>query len=195
MRLEATTETFDAGHAAAGPATSAEPRWLAAIAALSGGLNRLAAVLAGAMLVAMTALILVEIGMRFFSRSTYMADVFGGYGVAAITFIAAPWALEQGSMIRVTVITDRLPGLLRRLVEGAGLVAAGAILWFLLVYEWSTVARFWSRGTMSQHFIPVPLWIPEAFFAAGLVLMLLQVAVRLLRLCVTGRTDDTTLSL
>ncbi|MBF9027077.1 TRAP transporter small permease subunit [Rhodobacterales bacterium FZCC0188] len=177
------------------PSRTDDPGWLALIARFSSGLNLIAAVLAATFLVLMTSLILLEISMRLFSRSTYMADVLVGYGVAAITFLAAPWALQEGAMIRVSVLTDRMGPRLRWLAEAFTLFCTGYIIWFLMAYQWKTVAKLFLRGSTSEHFIPIPLWIPEGFFLIGLALLLLQIVVRGLRLLVLGHADERALKL
>lgn len=177
------------------PEVTDDPAWLKAIASISTLLNKCAAVSSATFLVLMTALILLEISMRLFSTSTYMADVLVGYGVAAITFLAAPWALEEGAMIRVTVLTDKMGARLRWVSEAFALAAAGALTWFLGLYQWLSVAKLFSRGSVSQHFIPIPLWIPEAFFLTGLALILLQIIVRALRLLAVGHAEERALTL
>lgn len=177
------------------PEQTHDPGWLHGLAWASTALNRIAAVTAAALLVGMTALILVEIVFRFFSHSTYMADVLVGYGVAAITFLAAPWALEDGAMIRVTAVVDHLSGKLRWITEAFALVSAGAIMWFLISYQWASVIKLFQRGSTSQHAIPIPLWVPESFFLAGLVLLLFQIAVRVLRLLAVGHSEEQALNL
>ncbi|WP_353471571.1 TRAP transporter small permease [Salipiger sp. H15] len=177
------------------PARTDDPAWLHVVARCSALLNRCAAVISATLLVLMTSLILLEICLRFFSRSTYMADVLVGYGVAAITFLAAPWALQEGAMIRVTVLTDRLKGRARWLAEAFTLLSAGAIMGFLLNYQWKTVSKLFSRGSTSEHFIPIPLWIPESFFLIGLALLLLQLVVRALRLVAVGHAEERALNL
>nr|WP_277347905.1 TRAP transporter small permease subunit [Salipiger mangrovisoli] len=143
----------------------------------------------------MTLLILLEICMRMFSTSTYMADVLVGFGVAAITFLAAPWALEEGAMIRVTALTDMLSGPVRWIVEAFALGSSAAIMWFLAIHQWKTVAKLFERGSVSEHLIPIPLWIPESFFFVGLVLLLLQMLVRALRLVLVGHAEERALTL
>ncbi|MCA0044916.1 TRAP transporter small permease [Celeribacter litoreus] len=177
------------------PEGKTDPQWLSAIARVSAGLNTMAAVFAAVILALMTALIIVEIVLRFFDTSTYMADAFVSYGVAALTFLAAPWALEHGAMIRVKLLLDRVHGLPRVLAEGFTLLSTGWMLWFLLAYEWKTLTKLWDRGSVSQHIVPVPLWIPEAFFTAGLVLMLFQIVVRALRLIALRQSDNRAVTL
>ncbi|NDV49358.1 TRAP transporter small permease [Yangia sp. PrR003] len=177
------------------PDRNDDPAWLASIARLSTILNRTAAVISAALLVAMTLLILLEICMRMFSTSTYMADVLVGFGVAAITFLAAPWALEEGAMIRVTALTDTLSGPLRWIVEAFALGSSAAIMGFLAMHQWKSVAKLFERGSVSEHLIPIPLWIPESFFFVGLILLLLQMLVRALRLIVVGHAEERALTL
>lgn len=177
------------------PDRTDDPVWLAAIARVSTSLNRTAAVVSAALLVAMTLLILLEICMRMFSNSTYMADVLVGFGVAAITFLAAPWALEEGAMIRVTALTDQMSGVLRWIFEAFAISTSAGIMAFLAIHQWAAVTKLFSRGSVSEHLVPIPLWIPESFFFVGLVLLLLQMVVRAIRLVVLGHADESALTL
>ncbi|MBM1172392.1 TRAP transporter small permease [Microvirga arabica] len=171
------------------------PPWLKGLAAASTGLNKTAAALAAVLLVLMTGHILLEIVLRFFSRSTYMVDALVSQGVAAITFLAMAWALEHGSMIRVDVLTQRLPRTMKWIAQFFAVISSMLLMYFLAYYEWRTLTRAWTRGTVSEHFLPIPLWIPEAIFFTGLLLLLLQLLVRLLRLLVIGHAEESSLSL
>ena len=58
------------------------------------------------------------------------------------------------------------------------------------------MTKLFARGSVSQHYLPIPLWIPEAIFLAGLLLLALQLVVRALRLATGGVHDaDDTLTL
>ena len=172
-----------------------EPGWLRSIAWLSSTLNRIAAGLAAVLLVLMVGLILVEIVLRFFSRSTFMADALVGHGVAAITFLAVGWALEQGSMIRVSVVTSRLGPVAGFMAEAFSVVLAELLVLGLMFFQWRAIAKLWKRGSTSEHYLPIPLWLPEAIFFAGLALLALQLLVRMGRLLATGRATDATLKI
>ncbi|WEX11044.1 TRAP transporter small permease subunit [Chelativorans sp. AA-79] len=190
-RAMAVTERSEVDH----QALRIEPRWVGFVATVSSGLNRLAALAAAFLLVLMTCHILLEIVLRFFSRSTYMADALVGYGVAAITFLALGWALENGSMIRVSVLTQRMPRRLAWCAEMFAVLATGWLMWFLAGYQWRSVSRAFTRGTVSEHYLPIPLWIPESFFLIGLLLILLHLVVRFLRLITVGLTEESKLVL
>lgn len=137
----------------------------------------------------MTTLILVEIVLRYFSYSTFMADALVGHGVAAITFLAMGWAMESGSMIRVSLLQNAVGRRVRWWLELFAVIVTLMLMLFLFRYEWRIFARDWSRGTVSEHFLPIPLWIPAAFFLIGLLLVALHLVVRLMRLT-TGRFDE-----
>lgn len=171
------------------------PSWLKVVSGISSWLNRIAAVAAAILLTMMVCLILTEIVLRFFSRSTFMTDVLVGHGVAAVTFLALGWTLEQGSMIRIMVVTRRLSKPLQTGAEVFSILTAGTLVIWLMFFEWRTVARLWSRGTTSEHYLPIPLWIPEAIFFVGLTLLALQLFVRLLKLVVLGHDAQQTLKL
>ena len=188
-RVEVTEKDVPSGSGAKVPA------WLRGISAVSSKLNYAGMLIAAALIVMMTGLILVEIGMRFFSQSTYMTDVLVAYGVAAVTFIAAPWALEEGAMIRVTALTGRLRGRLRRAAEALVLLVSAGIFGFLINYQWNSVAKLWTRGSVSEHHLPIPLWIPEMILLTGLVLLFFQIVVRALHFAVVGLQEERTLKI
>ena len=172
-----------------------DPAWLRAFAAASSGLNWTAAAAAAILLVLMVALILVEITLRYFSHSTFMADALVGHGVAAITFLAVAWALEQGSMIRISVVTRRLPVNFRYATEMFSIVGAELLTVGLMVYQWRLVAKLWHRGSVSQHYLPIPLWLPEAIFLVGLTLLAIQLLVKFCRLLIDGLEPEKQLTI
>lgn len=153
-----------------------------AFQAAVSGISRGAAVVAAAVLVLMVLHILLEIVLRsFFASSTFVLDEFVGYGVAAMTFLALGYALEEGALIRVQLLLARSSPRARRGLEilSAGLTLALSL--FLIAYFWKSVSRNWSRGAVSQSIAEVPLWLPEGLVLLGLVLFALQLLAYLLR--------------
>ena len=179
------------------PADAVErgPAWLRAIGLVSSTLNKIAAGLAAILLALMGGLIIVEIVMRFFSRSTFMTDVLVGYGVAAITFLALAWTMEEGSMIRISAVTNMLGSRGRYWAEAFATITTGVLVLWLMTFVYRTMSRMWSRGTTSEHYLPIPLWIPEAILLTGLGLLALHLFVRLLRLVVVGHDGNESLNL
>jgi TRAP-type C4-dicarboxylate transport system permease small subunit len=168
-----------------------DPAWLAPLARTSSALNHAAALVAAAILAGMTTYVLVEIGLRAFSYSTFMLDTLVGHGVAAVTMLAMPWTLEKGAMIRVGFFLKTGSDRRRWWLEIWSTLAALAFLCFLAKYQWATVYKDFVRGTTSQHYIPILNWIPGSIFLSGLLLTILWLVVRLLRQLAVGTPADT----
>ena len=140
-------------------------------------LVKLGGYLAAAILIAMVGHIILEIVLRtFFAASTFVLDEFVGYGVAAMTFLAAGHTLRSGVFIRVNILINRLAprGAIRRFVEIfcalSTLFATGLVAYFF----WISASRQYTRGTVSETIAEVPLWIPEGLVLLGLGLLCLQ---------------------
>jgi TRAP-type C4-dicarboxylate transport system permease small subunit len=157
---------------------------------VSLGLARVAAWAAAAVLVGMVVHILWEIALRaLFYSSTFVLDEFVGYGVAATTFLALPYALERGDLIRVNVLLNVLEenGWARRLVELACIASTLWVVGLVIAYFWRSVTRNWTRGTVSSSIAEVPLWIPEGLMLVGLAIFWLHLLVYLLGICLGRR--------
>ena len=151
-------------------------------------LSKFSAQLASVGLVYMVVHILYEIVLRSaFASSTYVLDEFVGYGVAAITFLALGYALEEGSLIRVNLLLSATKGAVRRGLEifivSITLVMSCYITWYFLF----SVKRNFLRGTTSESIAEVPLWIPEGMVLLGLILFILQLFAYLLRVLTGGK--------
>lgn len=145
-------------------------------------LNQLAGGLAMLLIVYITGHILLEIGMRLFGSSTFVLDEFVGYAVATLTFLGLGYSLERGSLIRVSVLLDKLPHRWHWLPELASTLLA--------LFSFSTLAWFWGnnvwrsyqRGTVSDTLAETPLWLPEGMVLLGMLLLCLTLLARLLSL-------------
>lgn len=140
-------------------------------------LGALAAKLSGLILILMVALILYEIFLRSaLGTSTFVMDEFVGYGVATMTFLSFAATLRDGVFIRVNLILTRLGERVRRALEVISCLAGTVLFSFLGFYFLRIVWTDFSRGTVSNSIMEVPLWIPEAAMAAGLFIFVLQFA-------------------
>lgn len=158
------------------------------IAGYSAAMRRAAglfAVLAAVALVAMLLQVLYEVALRAFAgRSTGFADEFVGYEVAAASFFGLAYALERQALIRVMLLgrlAERRPAV-GRLLEGFAILATLAAFALVIRYFWSSVARHWVRGTVSETIAEVPMWIPEGAMLLGMTVFWLAMLARLLRL-------------
>lgn len=157
------------------------------VAAGSRWLNRLAGGLAMLLVLYIACHILLEITLRLFGTSTFVLDEFVGYAVAALTFLGLGYALDQGALVRVNVLLDRLPGRWHWLPELACSLLTLLAFGWLAGYWAKNVLRSYQRGTVSETLAETPLWIPEGMVLVGMVLLCLTLMSRTLQLLVTRR--------
>ncbi len=134
-------------------------------------LYRGTAFLAAFCIVSIALLIFAQIVGRMFGFIIPSADDFSGYCMAASIFLALPDTLRSGGHIRVTMIIDRFPTVARYWVEVFCTVVATLLTGY---FAWYTVKMVWESylfGEVSQGYVPVPLWIPQAPLAFGLIVL------------------------
>jgi TRAP-type C4-dicarboxylate transport system permease small subunit len=173
----------------------AEPAWLVRLSELSSLLNKMAAFMAAVALLGMVALILLEIVLRLFGYSTYMTDVLVGYGVASITFLAMAWALESSAMIRVSLVRRNVGSQAKIALDIFAALSTLFATGLFVIYGWRSMIRNFNSGALSQHYVQIPLWIPDAIFVIGMALVALQLIVRLLRSFAVGVVEEPELEL
>ncbi|WP_102224090.1 TRAP transporter small permease [Acidimangrovimonas sediminis] len=114
---------------------------------------------------------------------------FTGYFLAASTFLALAYTLRGGGHIRVTLAIQFMPQGLRRATEALVLAVAtlmtGFASWHMVLY----VHDSWSYGDMSSGMVPVPIWIPQAPLAIGLVILTIALLDDLAQI-LTGRAPS-----
>ena len=94
-----------------------------------------------------------------------------GYLLAAASFMALSYTLTVGGHIRVGLLVDRLPPSPRRAVETAvGIVGAGIAGYATLAMARLAI-KSWTFNDVSYGFVPLPLWLPQALMALGLLLL------------------------
>ncbi|GED21758.1 TRAP transporter small permease [Halomonas halmophila] len=155
---------------------------------LASGLARVGAWLGMLLIIYMLGHILLEIGMRLFGRSTFVLDEFIGYSVAAMTFLSLPYALEQGGLIRVSLVLERFPEHLRWPFELFASVSTLLVFGWLAHFWTIAVQRSFARGIVSQTLAETPLWIPQGAVLVGLYLLCLILVARTLRILIQRTT-------
>lgn len=94
---------------------------------------------------------------------------------AAASFFAMAHAFKHGDFVRVTLLLDAVPARLRRVLETGCLlvatIAVGYLAWWANRFTYDS----WSFGEVAQGLLPIPIWIPQASFAIGSLLLLVAV--------------------
>ena len=134
-------------------------------------LYRACGALAGAALVAMLAMIALNIAGGVFGFFIRGLDAYAGYLMAAASFLALAYTLKAGEHIRVTLLLLRLPTHLRRGVEIACLLLAATITGYFAWHSVDMVYISWRLGDVSQATDQTPLWIPQSLMAFGVVVL------------------------
>lgn len=108
-----------------------------------------------------------------------------GYLLAATSFLALAATLKRGAHIRVTMLLGALPPRARFLFELWALVTGSAFVAFM---TWSVARLVWDSirfNEVSYGLLPIPLAIPQAAMAIGLLALLVAL---LDELAITWRT-------
>jgi len=137
----------------AAPPTPASPRsWLDLL------IDALALV-AAALLVLLTALILVDVGTRSLRVFTLPWSLEASeYMLYAITFLGAPWVLREEGHIAIELVVERLAPRRRQLVRRLTDVLGAAVCALLFYYACKVLWRSYEAQTMVHKSFVFPEW-------------------------------------
>ncbi len=135
----------------------------------------------------MMVVILVDvIGRAFFAAPLPLATEISVMLLIVKVFLGMAGAQATDSNFQVTVLTDHLTPRLRhyqRLVTLAiALLGIGLITWFAVKYAFAST----QKGEMAFGVHPWPIWPERIILAAGLGLLVLQLAVELVGTLIWG---------
>ncbi|MEO5765196.1 MAG: TRAP transporter small permease [Casimicrobiaceae bacterium] len=141
-------------------------------------LSRLGIAVAALSLLTSLALVVYSVAMRYvFNLPVPWVDELVGYLLVACVMLAAADALIEGEHIAVDAVTERLSARGRRWTLIAGMVAVAASALLLVVEGWGMVAFSRMVDLLSNGYLALPMWIPQAFVPVGAVLLLLAALV------------------
>jgi TRAP-type C4-dicarboxylate transport system permease small subunit len=127
--------------------------------------------LAGLFMIALFVLMMVLSGGRPIGVNLPAGDDFASWCMAAMAFLALGHTFRSGEMIRVGLLIERLPKRIRHRAEVVILVIATAVMLFFAWHGIRLTYDSWRFHEMAQGVVPVPLWIPQLGYAAGLVIV------------------------
>ncbi|MBE0453684.1 TRAP transporter small permease [Roseovarius autotrophicus] len=150
--------------------------------------------LAALALVAIAALVLVQVTGRVIDRSliamgrepvgiaiTSLSEL-GGFLFLGAAFLALAGSLRAGGHVRVTMLVGALPAPLARGVAVLALLGALGLCGFALYSAALQAWDSWSFNAVSFGMGRFPLWVPQAVMVAGLALFALALLDELLAL-------------
>jgi TRAP-type C4-dicarboxylate transport system permease small subunit len=127
--------------------------------------------LAGLFMIALFVLMMVLSGGRPLGINLPAGDDFASWCMAAMAFLALAHTFRSGEMIRVGLLIERLPERMRHGAEIATLLIATTVVLYFAWYGVDLTYDSWRFNEMAQGVVPVPLWIPQLGYAAGLIIL------------------------
>lgn len=154
----------------------------AAMSLITRLLARLSVFLGGATLVAMTAMVVVDIFMRtLLSRSLGFVEEITGYLVVAVTFFGVSMTFRESAMFRVSFLYEMFPPALKKALGVAYLVISllfcATMLWFTTLMVWSSHAR----GKVAATELQTPIYIPQLLLPIGFLILVVFILDKLVR--------------
>jgi len=127
-------------------------------------------VVAALFLIAILALIVIQMVARWTGEVFPGAPDYAGYCMAAASFFAFAYALNHGAHIRVSILLNAVSGKARRWLEAWCFTIATALAWYLAYH--AIKATYWSGkfNDISQGQDARPLWIPQLSMVIGSVI-------------------------
>jgi TRAP-type C4-dicarboxylate transport system permease small subunit len=98
-------------------------------------------------------------------------DDLTAWSMAATVFLGLAHTFKAGEMIRVGLLIDRLTGRIRWMFEVASLVAGVCVVGSFTYFSLRFIHYSWLSNDRAQGTLPIPLWIPQLAYVAGLIIL------------------------
>ena len=131
--------------------------------------------LAGLFLVAIFLMMMAPSLGREFGINVKSGDDITAWCMASMSFLALAHTFKSGEMIRVGLITEKLTGRTKWVVELFSLAMAAVICGYFAYQVVLMTYTSWLINDMSTGVLVIPLWIPQTGFATGLVILWIAV--------------------
>ena len=139
------------------------------------GLYLVSGWLAGLFLIAILVMMMALSIGREIGVNVKSGDDITAWCMASMAFLGLAHTFKSGEMIRVGLLTDRLTGRTKQVMEILSLVMAAVIVGYFAWQVVSMTYTSWLINDMSTGVLVIPLWIPQTGFAAGLVILFIAV--------------------
>ena len=140
-----------------------------------------AAIGAGVVILMMLVVAYSVVNRYILNKPITWTDELSGYLVVALVMLGAADALRRGDHISVDLITGRLAGKGKRLVEIWGYIVVLVFSFVLLVSSKKTIDYSVNFDIVSEGYLEVPMWIPQSFLILGGSLVFLVALAKLIR--------------
>nr|WP_255429471.1 TRAP transporter small permease [Ramlibacter albus] len=126
--------------------------------------------------------VLRELGVRTGAVNDVVA-----WFCAAASFFAMAHAFKHGDFVRVTLLLESVSPKVRRVLEIACLFIGAVAVGYLAYWANRFTYDSWRFNEVAQGLLPLPIWIPQASFALGSILLFVAIVDELIIVLRGGR--------
>lgn len=131
------------------------------------------ALAAGALIVLLTVLVVVDVGARSLRLFTLPWSLEATeYMLYAVTFLGAPWVLRENGHIAIELVVERLPARGRAVAGVLAELAGAAICATLFLYACRVVWQSYASGIQVQKSFSFPEWVAYAGIPPVMLILL-----------------------
>ena len=147
-------------------------RWACMMRAALDKLYYAAGAIAAVFILIVGVLMIGQSVLREFGVRTGAVNDVVAWCCAAGSFFAMAHAFKHGDFVRVTLLIDKVPAGLRRVLEVISLTIGSIAVAYLAWWACRFTYESWAFNELAQGLLPIPIWIPQSSFALGSLLLL-----------------------
>ena len=133
------------------------------------------ALLSGAIIAGIFIAIVYDVTIRTLGlRTPLWTMALAEYGLLYATLLGSPWVLRRKSHVFITIITGRLSGMPKIIVERGGYIAGVAVCVFLAYVSLTVAISEFERGIVDIRSFRTPFWIVTAPMPLSFTLLAIQ---------------------
>jgi TRAP-type C4-dicarboxylate transport system permease small subunit len=156
---------------------------------LNDRLSRFAETCAVVLIFGYCILMLTEVVARSQASSLSFTWEFSQYSMAAIFALASGPAVRTGVHVRISLLSEALPGAARLWLDVLANFVALVIVALIVSALWTKVNTSFERNILATSVTKTPLWIPQIVVLWGCAQLWLDMLARLIRRT-TGRAYE-----
>ncbi|WP_106419327.1 TRAP transporter small permease subunit [Salinicola tamaricis] len=153
--------------------------------------SRWAARLIGLLLLAVVAMVILEVVSRkLLGRSFEGVQETAGYVLAVLSAWGLSHTLVERAHIRIDVGYSKLPSAARAALDLLSILAVNLVGWMIVIHAWPVFSGSLSNHTTANTPLSTPLWIPQLVWVLGYTWFALAAAVLAIRALLAAAGGD-----
>jgi len=143
-------------------------------------------VVAALFLIAILSLIVLQMIARWTGEIFPGAPEYAGYSMAAASFFAFAYALNNGAHIRVNILLNAVGKRSRRVLEGWCFAIGTILAWYFTYNAIEAIYWSWKFNEISQGQDAIAIWIPQMSLGIGGCVFAIALTDHLIHIMFTG---------